>query len=189
MRRKILVIEHHDEPRDDLASLYLPELGFVPEWYRPFAGEALPELDEDTAGAVVLGGAPNVDQMDQYPYLRDESRWIEQCLKQDIPILGLCLGAQLLAHVLGASVAPHTEGAEEFGLYPVAPVEPGSAFRVPITFLRSSFTAGDSRFQRGLRPLPSEIFSPTRLFATEPKSLAPSFTPNARWRFCADGRR
>ncbi|MDP6398200.1 MAG: gamma-glutamyl-gamma-aminobutyrate hydrolase family protein [Arenicellales bacterium] len=176
MRRKILVIEHHDEPRDDLASLYLPELGFVPEWYRPFAGEALPELDEDTAGAVVLGGAPNVDQMDQYPYLRDESRWIEQCLKQDIPILGLCLGAQLLAHVLGASVAPHTEGAEEFGLYPVAPVEPGSAF-VPDHFFAVQFHSRGFEIPKGAEALAVGDLFPNQAFRYGAQVLGTQFHP------------
>ena len=77
MARKIILVEHHDEPRDDLASTHLPKLGFKLECCRPFAGESLPEPNEDTAGVVITGGAANVDEMDQYPYLYDESRLIE----------------------------------------------------------------------------------------------------------------
>ena len=132
------MVEHHDEPRDDLASTHLPKLDFTLECYRPFAGESLPEPDEDTAGIIITGGAANVDEMGQYPYLHDESRWIEQCLNQDIPTLGLCLGAQLLAHVLGAPVAPHEDGAQEFGLYPIEAVDPEQKF-VPDNFFAVQF--------------------------------------------------
>ena len=114
MARKIILVEHHDEPRDDLASTHLPKLDFTLDYYRPFTGESLPEPDEDTAGIIITGGAANVDEMDQHPYLHDESRWIEQCLNQDIPTLGLCLGAQLLAHVLGELVGrPGHAGLDE----------------------------------------------------------------------------
>ena len=77
MARKILLVEHHDEPRDDLASMFLPKLGFTLEYFRPFAGQSLPDVEEGTAGIIITGGAANVDEMDQYPYLRDEARWIE----------------------------------------------------------------------------------------------------------------
>ncbi len=55
-------------------------------------------------GLIVLGGPMNVEEHPQRAHLRNEMRAIEQMLAQGKPVLGICLGAQLLAHVLGAPV-------------------------------------------------------------------------------------
>lgn len=65
--------------------------------------DAEPRLDR-YRGLVVLGGPMNVDEQTQRAHLRFELRAIEQALKDDKPVLGICLGAQLLAHVLGAPI-------------------------------------------------------------------------------------
>lgn len=59
------------------------------------------------SGLVVCGGAMNVDQEQKYPWLIKEKLFIKRCLDSGIKTLGLCLGAQLMAEVLGAKVAPH----------------------------------------------------------------------------------
>jgi len=59
---------------------------------------------EGYEGLVILGGPMNTDQEQQYPHLTEEIRKIEQALKIDIPVLGICLGAQLIARALGAKV-------------------------------------------------------------------------------------
>ncbi|MCA9520682.1 MAG: type 1 glutamine amidotransferase [Myxococcales bacterium] len=65
--------------------------------------EARPTLSR-YRGLIVLGGPMNVDQSDRYPHLLTELRVIEQALEREIPVLGICLGAQLLAKVLGGEV-------------------------------------------------------------------------------------
>ncbi|MEZ5545191.1 MAG: gamma-glutamyl-gamma-aminobutyrate hydrolase family protein [Lysobacteraceae bacterium] len=69
--------------------------------------EAQPNLDR-YRGLIVLGGPMNVEDHPQRAHLRTEMRLIEQALAQDKPVLGICLGAQLLAHVLGAPVTRHS---------------------------------------------------------------------------------
>src|SRR5262249_59482050 len=92
-----------------------------------YAGEALPDTVDDLAGLIVHGGAQPVTETDRYPFLRDEMRLIGRCLQAERPVLGICLGAQLLAHELGAPVGPHPEGYHEFGYYDLLPTEAGRA--------------------------------------------------------------
>lgn len=58
----------------------------------------------DWSGLIVLGGPMNVDQTDRYPWLADETEWIQTALDANLPLLGICLGSQLLAKALGARV-------------------------------------------------------------------------------------
>src|SRR5210317_2509896 len=55
---------------------------------------------------IVLGGPQMPDQGDRHPHLRVEMDCIERALERETPVLGVCLGAQLLAHTLGAAVRP-----------------------------------------------------------------------------------
>jgi GMP synthase (glutamine-hydrolysing) len=69
------------------------------------------------SGLVVLGGPMNVDQSSRYPHLLHEIDIIKAALAREIPVLGICLGAQLLAAALGASVHPNP--VREIGWYPL----------------------------------------------------------------------
>jgi GMP synthase (glutamine-hydrolysing) len=73
-------------------------------------------LDE-AAGLVVMGGPMNVDQVDRYPFLAKELGWIEQAIDLELPMLGICLGSQLLAKTLGARV--YRNRISEIGWYPI----------------------------------------------------------------------
>ncbi|MEY4762101.1 MAG: hypothetical protein RLZZ200_1957 [Pseudomonadota bacterium] len=88
------------------------------------------ERDPDTQpnvdryqGLIVLGGPMNVDEQHRHPHLRTELRAIEAALKQNKPVLGICLGAQLLAHVLGAPVVRHEQ--PEIGWYELETTDAG----------------------------------------------------------------
>ncbi len=83
---------------------------------KPLAGQELPDHDE-VAGAVVMGGPMNVDEVERFPGLADEREWLAEALRRGMPLLGICLGAQLLARALGAEVRPG-EG-KEIGFAPV----------------------------------------------------------------------
>ena len=55
-------------------------------------------------GLIVLGGSPNVGQVDKYPFLNAEKEAIRNCIAENRPYLGFCLGHQLLAEALGARI-------------------------------------------------------------------------------------
>lgn len=84
--------------------------GFHVHTVKPLAGQPLPAHDE-VAGAVVMGGPMNVDEVARHPELAEEREWLAAAVHCGLPVLGICLGAQLLARALGAEVRPG-EGAE-----------------------------------------------------------------------------
>jgi len=74
-------------------------------------GDALPAVD-DVIGAVFMGGPMNVDEVDDYPGLLIEREWIAAAVEAGLPVLGVCLGAQLLATAHNGTVAPAAAGPE-----------------------------------------------------------------------------
>jgi len=89
---------------------------------KPLAGQPLP-AHEEVAGAVVMGGPMNVEETDRFPALAAEREWLAGACERGMPVLGICLGAQLLARALGAEVRPGA--AKEIGLAPVSVHDPG----------------------------------------------------------------
>ena len=79
-------------------------------------GEAVPDPGPFTH-LLIMGGPMAVYEMDRYPYLRNEARLIEQAVKANKHVLGVCLGAQMVAHALGARV--YAGGQKEIGWYKV----------------------------------------------------------------------
>ena len=81
-----------------------------------------PSLD-DVDGIVSMGGPMSISQQAQYPFLTKELSLLREAMKRQKPILGVCLGAQLLAAALGASVTKTPK--KEIGWYPLMR-EPGA---------------------------------------------------------------
>jgi GMP synthase (glutamine-hydrolysing) len=77
---------------------------------------AQPSLEKYNA-LIVLGGFMGVYEADKYQHIAIELKLIEEALKKDIPILGICLGAQLIAQVLGSPVRKHS--VNEMGWYDI----------------------------------------------------------------------
>jgi GMP synthase (glutamine-hydrolysing) len=74
------------------------------EYIETHEGKQVPEEMADKAGLIVMGGPMGVYEYSTFPFLRDEMHLIESALKSGKPVLGVCLGSQLLASALGAEV-------------------------------------------------------------------------------------
>jgi GMP synthase (glutamine-hydrolysing) len=128
MSGTVILVDHPVGRRDDRASQYLAARGYRIEWRSPGKGEALPEVGPEHVGAVVYGGAESANDDGPKPYLRTELDWIERWLETGKPFLGLCLGGQMLARVLGARVDPHPEAFYEIGYVPIEPTPAADSF-------------------------------------------------------------
>lgn len=121
--RKIMIFQH--VPWEPLGTLnpMLKEAGFrirfVNFGRHP---DTVPKLDS-YSGLIILGGPQGVYEADQYPHLKIEMQMIEEALKKQIPVLGICLGSQLIAEVLGSKVRKAKE--KEIGWYDVHLTEEG----------------------------------------------------------------
>jgi GMP synthase-like glutamine amidotransferase len=81
-------------------------------------------LPGDCRGVIILGGPMNVDEESDYPFLAEEKTFIRELVRKDIPLLGICLGAQLIAQAAGGKVYKADE--KEFGWYEVHLTREGS---------------------------------------------------------------
>jgi len=133
-RPKVLVFQH--VPYEPLCTLdpLLKNAGFRIR-YVNFGREpeSCPVLDRYEA-LIVLGGPMNSDQIDTYPNLITEVGIIREAVEQGMSVLGICLGAQLLAKSLGGSVSRNEQ--REIGWYDVEMTDAGLEDPVLSTFAR-----------------------------------------------------
>ena len=83
---------------------------------RFYRAEPLPFLDE-LDWLIIMGGPMNIYEEDKYPWLGHEKRFIEEVIKTDKVVLGICLGAQLIADVLGVRIYENIH--KEIGWFPI----------------------------------------------------------------------
>jgi len=81
-----------------------------------YRDEPLPTIESFDMLAI-MGGPMNVDEHDQYPWLTSEKDFIQQAINAEKKVVGVCLGAQLIADILGGEVFPNDH--KEIGWYPV----------------------------------------------------------------------
>ncbi|QBF33676.1 glutamine amidotransferase [Thalassococcus sp. S3] len=122
MMKRVLLVRHDDGPSDDRVMSFLAMNGLRADVRRPFLGDPLGEVTEDLAGTVLYGGMYNAYDTETHPFLNEEYHWIGQMLDAGLPMLGLCQGAQMIAHHQGAWVGAPDHGLHEFGYYEVTPL-------------------------------------------------------------------
>lgn len=129
---KVRVFQH--VPFEGLGAMqgWLAERGATIQYTRFFDNEPLPDGDHDLL--IVMGGPMSVNDEGAYPWLADEKRYLARAIQQGLPVLGVCLGAQLIASALGARVYKNAE--PEIGWFNVQGVganpmfQQGTSYRV-----------------------------------------------------------
>lgn len=113
----VLVLQHAKSETLGLIGDALESMARPFRYVRTFEGESVPTEVGGYSAIVVMGGPMGVYETERYPFLRDEMRLIESFLKRRLPVLGVCLGSQLLAACLGADVEKGCR--KEIGWHPV----------------------------------------------------------------------
>lgn len=123
---RVLSLIHGDGGRAALFEPVVEEAGHsLDEW--SFRWDAPPPRPLDSYDAVlVFGGAMHADEDDDHPWLPGETAWLAQLLARRTPVLGVCLGVQLLARAAGARVGRMPDG-PEIGWHGVELTEAGVA--------------------------------------------------------------
>jgi len=120
---RILQIEHWPAGFSYDNAGYFARRGDEVEDLRIYAGQPTP--DPSKYGAVIVyGGYMSAYDDAHNPWIADELRFLESCLKADVPVLGICLGSQLLARLLGARV--YRSAVPEFGFQRLRPTAEGA---------------------------------------------------------------
>lgn len=100
----VLAVIHGERVRAGVFGDVVEERGHrLDEWSLAW-GTPLPRPLDSYGAVLVFGGAMHADQDDRHPWLREENAFLERLLFERIPVLGVCLGVQLLAKAAGASV-------------------------------------------------------------------------------------
>ncbi len=170
-----LFVKHSQNWNVDRCTRWMERQGHAINWCYPVEGDVFPDPRE-CAGVIVFGGANSANDCRDHEWVRREMDFIERCLKEDLPFFGICLGAQILARVLGASVGPHDDAATEIGFLEVRPVASQNRFlERPLTVMQwhaegFDLPAGTARLAE------SDLF-PNQAYALGEKVIGVQFHP------------
>jgi GMP synthase (glutamine-hydrolysing) len=123
MAEPVLVLQFMSDDGPGHLGAWLRQRGVVADLRNAAAGDAFPAGMQGYRGLAVLGGAMSAN--DDLPFLRAAERLILDAMRMDIPVLGHCLGGQLMAHALGAEV--HASPAPEVGWHTMQCVSSAAA--------------------------------------------------------------
>lgn len=102
--KPVLVLQNITLEDPGTMESFLRKRNIPLEIFDLYQGQSIPDDPERFGAVISLGGPMNVDEEDRFPFLAPEKRWLRECVEAHVPVLGVCLGGQLLAAALGARV-------------------------------------------------------------------------------------
>ena len=120
----VLVIQHSEIDVPGVFGAVMAEAGIAWRACDPWRGEPFPPL-EDLAAVLAMGGPQQTDEERLHPWLGAEKALLRQAVARGLPVLGVCLGCQLLADATGGGVAPLPRA--EVGILPFSLTDEGRA--------------------------------------------------------------
>ncbi len=120
---RVLMILHQEHSCPARIGRLLHTMGYALDMRRPRYGDPLPDTLHEHAGAIIFGGPMSANDPDDF--VRREIAFVDVALREEKPLLGVCLGAQMIARSLGETVRPHHQGEAEIGYYPIEVTDAG----------------------------------------------------------------
>ena len=108
--RPLLVVQHEPECPPALIGRWLEDAGVTLDVRRPDLADDLPATLADHIGVLVLGGAMGADDEATHPWLTEVKELVRAAAHDDVPVLGICLGHQLIGAALGGTVQQNPRG-------------------------------------------------------------------------------
>lgn len=130
-RPRVYWLQHAEHEGLGCIGPWLEKMGYAVTCTRLFAGETLPPV-QAFDWLMVMGGPMNIYQHAQYPWLEAEKRLINDALVINKKVLGICLGAQLIADVLGAKISKNKN--TEIGFFDVYLTDNTYKYKIFIDF-------------------------------------------------------
>ncbi len=164
-RKKVLLILHQDRSTPGRVGAVLNALDARLDIRRPSLEEPLPKTLADHDGVMVFGGPMSAN--DDSDWVKREIDWLALPLREQKPLLGICLGAQMLARHLGARVFSYPDRRGEVGYFPILPTPAADrlcAARFPRCVYQWHFDgfdlpAGAQLLASGAQDFPNQAFS------------------------------
>ena len=119
---RIQFIVHASFEKPGSIDTWITKNGYSAKKTAPYKGEPFPSHD-DYDFLIIMGGPQSPTDLTKFPYLKDEILFTQQAIEKNKPILGICLGAQIIGEAFGAKTArsPH----KEIGVFPITLTEEG----------------------------------------------------------------
>ncbi len=121
--KKVLYVLHQKTSVTGDVGIKFKNRGFSADIVRPPLGDILPTDLSPYSAIVIFGGPMSVN--DDEHFLRDEINWMQNVIDSNVPFLGICLGAQILAKYLGCDVIKNQNDLAEIGFYEIEPTKEG----------------------------------------------------------------
>ena len=179
MRNRIIhVIEHWPVAEPDAGRRHLIARGFDVRVHEPWKGGRLPVLTGLEAGVMVMGGPQMVSEHRKWRYLTAEFRLIEQAMQKSVPLVGICLGSQMIAHVLGATVRYAPDDGLSMGFYETRATQAADSVLPPsLMTLNGNAQGWDLPAGATLLAASDETVHPNQAFAYGETTVALQFHP------------
>lgn len=192
MRKRVLCVLHQADSSTGQVGIALRQLGHLVKIICPLEGQSLPRQIDRFDGLIVFGGPMSAND-DHLRGIQIELKLIDRWLHTDRPFWGICLGAQLMARILGSRIEKHPQELVEIGWYPLSPVGHGKHIFRSLTHVyqwhREGFELPNGAIR--LASGPHECLFNEQAFMVRPHLLATQFHPEMhprlmnRWLFRA----
>ena len=174
---RVLVLQHADPEHPGLIADVVRNTGASLETIRGDLGQSAPPSLDGYAALIIMGGPQSVYEEDKFPYLRAEKQLAREAIDNTIPLIGVCLGSQIIADVLGANV--HPSGGVEIGWKNVTRSEYAAADPIlsvlPETFTPLHWHGDVYDLPNGAAPIGSSDMTPVQGFTYGETTFAPLF--------------
>ncbi len=122
MKKALLVLHQKTSEAGDL-GVKLIKRGYNLVYLRPPLGDELPQDLKQYSVVVIFGGPMSANDNDEF--IKKEIDWIKFVINSNVPFLGICLGAQILAKHLGCKIEKNSKKLSEIGFYKIKPTSNG----------------------------------------------------------------